>query len=380
MSMKIERIGSFKDMGMWVTRPYARTIYDMQRWGNRIYMGCGDSQSNRGPVPIPYIDLDSGSVERIRRDDGTIFTLPEEQTEKYRVLGGVLHIPGHDPRGTGPGFARLADGVWSRVGGGWPSKTAHVYDLCEIPNGTRFGSTGGGGPLCIRRPGATKWTRVAEVVGDRHYTNFEFEGKAFSFGLIPWDYAAHLKMFSQIGYPVTWASTQHDGTTPVHRTDLDVRRLFPGYTQAVEGFTKSTVHKLIRPTQFGSRLLIMGGRFSGDHDTEPHSASVVTTLAQGASVIHPIELEPTEKPWDFLVRGDVAYMLSSVLRPDGQHTIRVRESTDGVTWKVLFEFAWPCFARSFEEKNAVWYLGLGCLPSPVNVHSGDVLRVTTGTV
>lgn len=69
----------------------ARNIWDMQLYNNRIYIGSGDYDKNKGPVHLYYYDI--GSETFI--DDGDI---PDEQIGRIIEMDGVLYVPGIDPR------------------------------------------------------------------------------------------------------------------------------------------------------------------------------------------------------------------------------------------------------------------------------------------
>lgn len=75
---------------------YARNVWDMHLWDGRIYLGHGNSSNlgpavNAGPVDVISYDPATGGF-------ATEFSVDDEQIDKFRVVGGKLHIPGHDPR------------------------------------------------------------------------------------------------------------------------------------------------------------------------------------------------------------------------------------------------------------------------------------------
>ncbi|MBF0245457.1 MAG: hypothetical protein HQL31_09335, partial [Planctomycetes bacterium] len=72
--------------------PFARNVWDMQRYEDHIYFGSGNSANsgpsqNMGPVSLITYDGVSFSKE---------FEVDEEQIALFRVLDGILYLPGHD--------------------------------------------------------------------------------------------------------------------------------------------------------------------------------------------------------------------------------------------------------------------------------------------
>ena len=94
---------------------YARNVWDIQVFGDKIYLGHGNS-SNRGPArnagPVKVISYHPRS-DRFKKE----FTVDEEQIGRYRIIGNQLQIPGHDPRESWDlgNFYRLTDKRWKKV-------------------------------------------------------------------------------------------------------------------------------------------------------------------------------------------------------------------------------------------------------------------------
>ena len=74
---------------------YARNVWDLQAHEGRLYIGGGNSSNvgpatNAGPVPLVSYDPDTGGFVQES-------TVDDEQIDRFRVIAGRLHIPGHDP-------------------------------------------------------------------------------------------------------------------------------------------------------------------------------------------------------------------------------------------------------------------------------------------
>ena len=74
---------------------YARNIWDMTFYDDRLFVGCGNS-SNRGPAP----NAGPINVWTYRESSGwhSEFTVDEEHIDRFDILDNVLTIPGHDSR------------------------------------------------------------------------------------------------------------------------------------------------------------------------------------------------------------------------------------------------------------------------------------------
>ncbi|MBN2030761.1 T9SS type A sorting domain-containing protein [bacterium] len=69
---------------------YARNVWDMILWNQKIYFGHGDVARNSGPTDIWYYDI---SEQNFINE----FTADEEQIYRFREFNDCLYIPGHDP-------------------------------------------------------------------------------------------------------------------------------------------------------------------------------------------------------------------------------------------------------------------------------------------
>jgi hypothetical protein len=68
------------------------SLWDLQRWHNRLYIAHGDWFNNTGPVRVLYLDLET--IELVH-DEG--FVVDEEAIEIFRLYNDTLYVPGADP-------------------------------------------------------------------------------------------------------------------------------------------------------------------------------------------------------------------------------------------------------------------------------------------
>lgn len=113
----------------------ARCIWDMEIFDGKLYIGNGDFDSNSGPTPVLYCNLDSlGDWKKEAM-------LSDEQIGRFLTVNGRLAIPGFDPRGnpkTGT-YYQLENGVWNTYH--CFANSLHNFDLIEI-DGKLFAGIG----------------------------------------------------------------------------------------------------------------------------------------------------------------------------------------------------------------------------------------------
>jgi hypothetical protein len=324
--------------------PYARNVWDMQRFRGSVHLGHGDAVDNAGPVALWTLDPASG-----RLSPG--FTTDEEQVEGFRVLNGELYAPGLDPRagwslGT---FYRLEARGWVRHH--TIPRAVHTFDLAWHA-GRLFAATGGRGrpgepTLLASADRGGHWVPVSDQV-QRMYTLFELGGDLYA--------APKLRTDGDTAR----ALLRFDGAR-FRGTGVTGSTLLPGVSD--------TAGRMVHPTLFRGALAYVAA--AGAVNWKPAALAVTRTLRDARAVALP---DPAAVPYDLLVRGDTLYVLAAAPAAAG-YVVRVYATRDLEGWRELFHFASPTFGRSFEEAEGDFFIGLGCTyqrPSPA---SGLVLRV-----
>jgi len=328
---------------------YARNVWDMQRFGGVIFLGHGDSIDNWGPIPIWSLDPATGAL-------ASVFTTSEEQVDAFRVIGGTLYVPGHDPRDD------FSFGNFYRLdAGGWVKRRAipfglHTFDL-RAHDGLLFAALGadsvpGHVTLRVSADGGATWSPAADDVLGRVYDLFELNGTLY-------------------GAPALWPGNpaeEHrilrwNGTRFV-RTDAELDAVYLG----IHGPRQT---RMVRPTEFGGALVY--GVALGSFDWSPVALAISRDGRAATRVTLP---DAAALPYDLLVRGGTLYVLTGTRQADGSSTVRVYQTADLARWTELFHLAAPTFARSFEENGGDFFLGLGCDHDRPVPASGTLLRVS----
>jgi hypothetical protein len=97
VSQQVKYVGNpYSTDQKYKERIYARNIWDMIAFHDKLYLGAGNSSNtgpspNAGPVPIISYNPATNSFE-------SVFTTSEEQIDIFYIFDNKLYIPGHDPR------------------------------------------------------------------------------------------------------------------------------------------------------------------------------------------------------------------------------------------------------------------------------------------
>jgi hypothetical protein len=341
------------------TKSYARNVWDMQVFGDRIYLGYGNS-SNLGPATSPG----ATDIWTYRPDEGDFakeFTVDEEQIDVYRIINGSLYVPGHDPReGWDKGnFYRLENSGW--VKHRTIPNAIHTYDILGF-EGKLYAALGSTTPdnVAVSEDDGQTWKTVNANfrfgippilnVLVRAHTLFTFQGKLYVSSSIGKVSRLDGDTFEDIGRDLFPGVI---GITPIS--------LIPG----INGF------KVARPTEFKDHLIYIAGENVNDHQWTPRALLTLDSNLQAQR----ISLPNTEYTWDLLVRDGVCYALGETEQSDGSFRVNVSASRDLQTWDEILRFQSPTFARSFELYHNDFYFGLGSETDRLSDSTGSILRV-----
>ncbi len=177
----------FPDRSGWEN---ARSVWDMQRWGDRIYLAHGDAYSNAGPTDVWFYDLTGNTFINEA-------TIDEEEIRRFVASDGSLFIPGFDPREpddprewASGNLYLLDESVWQKL------RTIpwglHAYDALST-DGLLFVSGDGSEAFVERGEGRMAFVHTSEDGGQTwqlHYPDgvnrieelFELNGSVYASG------------------------------------------------------------------------------------------------------------------------------------------------------------------------------------------------------
>lgn len=132
-----------------------RYIHDLAVHNGEIYMGYGNYTSNTGPIDVATYNIATGAT-------GVKTTVPTEEINTFRSIGGRLYIPWVDPTGSGGIYTSNSSGTWQHYGTNVP--TEHIFDVAVLPNGVQVavgsansGGSFGGATAFVSRDGGATW-------------------------------------------------------------------------------------------------------------------------------------------------------------------------------------------------------------------------------
>ena len=330
-----------------VAMRYARNVWDLQVWEGRLYIGSGNSSNdgpavNAGPVPIISMNLASGVFEEE-------FVVDDEQVDRFRIIDGKLHVPGHDPRDPWElgNFYRLDGKLWTKV------RTIplgiHAYDMLGFQ-----------GEIYVAE-GTTKGAMISRSAdGGQTWTSYILPGVVRAYELFTVGSELFVSTYGDQVFRFTG-----EGFVPC-RVDL-----FPDSDH-------SGTPLVVRSVRCGDVLLYIGADNINDHQWMPFAVYAAERI-DGA---RRLAIPSTDVPYDILVRGDRAWLLtnrrmvkSEDTAQDALYTVIVYSSDDLRQWQEVVRFAMPSFARSFELHDGTFYAGLGTRTAPLSPDAGKLYRV-----
>ena len=368
----VEEIGNpFLDRYPENDLAYVRNVWDMQVYGDRLYMGYGNSNnagpgSNAGPIEAWYWDGNRFAYDTI---------LQQEQIDRFVLIDGLLAVPSHDPRGTASATIHLFDGSqWTQSGD--VSGAAHIYDVIRY-NGLLYAALGisgrSGAVIGISSDDGQSWTRQILPVVER--------AKVFSKILRAWQFfkvgddlfVSVLPQYSNVKLNGVWGYERL--SSPVFHLDRKTLEFEQSPIDFFAGQVADTVDgragRVVRPLSFSNLTVYSGARTLTDHNWTPFGLFSIDTDDN----VHAYPLPSGVQPWDTLAFQNALYVLTAQPLSGGGTTVSVIATCDFAHWREVLHFQAPTFARSFELYRGDFYFGLGTEVSPNAPQAGTILRV-----
>lgn len=356
------------------SRIYARNVWDMKSWNDKIYLGQGDSVSNTGPVVVNRFNPSTNLFEQVGGE------LPTEQIERFRIVDGNLVVPSHDPKGKG------SEAYYRYDGKKWAAQSlvnfAHCFDLQRLQGGlyASIGPWTGNVVMYRSEDDGKNWTALPVISGDplnpaisthylrRSYGHFEWRGEIYcNITLRLMDNEGNLAGLPELGR--------------VDRKNNKVVTLKESVCESMfaDSWIPPKYFKRIEiPHVFLDQLVYIAAKSTYNLQWEPASLHRSNEIGSSAW----IRLDRNATPWDIIVVEDRLYVLATLLNVvTERYWISVASTSDLETWVDEFRFEADTFARSFEYQDGAFYFGLGCTEAnPRPAATGDILRYYDGLV
>lgn len=319
------KIGSpYRDAGSpdTVAGCFARSIWDLQSFEGRVYLGAGDRWNNSGATTVYSFAPGTPTSFQVE------LVVDEEMVERFRVYDGRLYIPGTDALESWDlgNYYVKASGLWSKrraIPNG-----IHVWDVASF-----------GGSLFAYVTHQTGLTNYRSSDGGNTWSDLSTTSRDVFGIMIPLD--RELWIFG-----------------PCQR----------GCIQIFDGSTVRTVattiyphtSKIVRPSR---SVRFKDGVLYTDADLTLLDTSApllyLADLRRGASLYRFGGATPAGVR-DVLVEGGAVHVLAA--RPDsatGTFQGSIYRSTDLASWTPIASFTVPAPPYSLERLNGSYYVGLG---------------------
>ena len=313
---------------------FARSVWDMYRYDDRVYVGVGDFWRNRGPIDVWSFDA-AGSFRKE-------YTVAEEQVHLFREYDGKLFIPGMDATKYNDGNLYINDGdVWQKLG--TIPHALHVYDVAFFEESIYVTVSGNGYSEILK----------SSNMGQSWESLWKYSDTGFR-EIIALDDSLLIMGTAFDRQPCLYRYIDWNLET------LDIAP-FPNMNRGV-------LHSRI--VRFRSGVLYIG-------DYSPlclKSSSSLIFLGDFDAGIVVIEKFQKRSVRDIVVRGGTCYILTAS-KSGGALQGCIHSSSDLETWIKLVEFTVPAMPYSLELLEGSFYVALGYSVESQSVESGSIYRV-----
>lgn len=302
----------------------ARTSWDMVAYDGRIYIGCGDYDTNMGPVAVWSYDVESGTWQ-------SSLPLEDEHIKRFTVLDGTLTIPGTDPRGDWSlgSYYTLEGDAWAehRV---LPSGI-HCFDAVEFDGKLFFG-------LGVNRGDSPVVTSVdGEIFSP---VTFFRDGTPVDTTLYEVIRVHNFVIFEDALYAFLTLGNEEVEAFEVYRYDGEG---FSCFSTPPEVFLRS--YDITYTGEFAGLATFVNG--------------YCYYISEDMVSFRPWRVEMSDLASDVLVMDGVQYVLAHTGLDNGKYESAVYTSTDGKTFTKLFWFRDEVPANSFAYLDGVFYFSMG---------------------
>lgn len=356
-----------EDLGIpFSVRGYARNVWDMQVYNNKLYLGHGNcnnysSNAQEGQIPICYYDMTQQNFVREYMTD-------EDQLSNYKLLDGQLYLPGLDSRESWEygNFYRLVDGHWEKYRN--VPNGVHVFDMAMV-NGILYVSTGSGdGNVLYKSDNCGKTWKPVTIsayppffpISNRMHTLIGYRNKVYATSAV----------FSAAGDTTRNKAVVIDGTT-VSTINIYRDKILPGTQKPYQ------YYMLGRATTALEKMVYISHRYDYYNTWIPEALYFAADLNKAARVVLP---ETAAVPMDIAVRGSCVYVLAYLKVLDAKYTNFVFRTENTFEWTEVLRFNHDTFARSFEEVYGNFYFGMGCFTERIPASTGKILRLSAETL
>lgn len=350
---------------------YAKNIWDMAVFENKIYFGAGNS-SNEGPTqnagPVPLISYNPTTSEF--KNEAII---QDEQIDVIKIFDNKMYIPGHDakqnwdfanfyikiPNQSVKKYRNIKDGL-------------HVYDVAFRGNkiflalGVRNGAA-----VAVSSDNAQNW-EIQKLAHYRVNSFLEVGERLFATKHFPSSSAFQKMSQSRKNFFFSVAEYDNEkGFVPNYK--LDFKDFFPNTLDL-----KDVSRKIVRSVKMNDKTIYIGAYIHNDHQFEPFGVYSISSAGKNLDV-KKVPLSNHYKIWDILKKENMLYLLA---HDASKKEVKVffTKNDDFDSFKEFFSFKSETFARSFELFEDKFYFSLGGEFKDTKNFSYDEISEETGKI
>ncbi len=328
---------SFKELGVPLSDYYTtggvhRSVWDIEAYNGKVYVGGGDYDKNKGPVMVKYYDV----AKKEWVSDGN---LPDEQIERFYIFNDMLYAAGCDPKENWQ-----YGNFYTTNGNGWTTERVlpggiHNFDLAFF-DGKIFAGMGvaaGQFPVAVSSDGKSFSQVPFKKEGKVLSHTAEAIVRVYDFFTLSGELYAYLFTLDRNGrrYDVY----RYDGESFVYHSDLisqlDIKR--NAYTH------------INQKAEFNGMQFIARGHLYSTSDMKTADL---------------IEIKPNNEILDLRVIDDTLYVLcNEKLNRNDKEEFRISvwytNSGRKGSFRELFFFDYENRALSFTYDDGIFYFGIG---------------------
>ena len=350
---------------------YAKNIWDMAVFENKIYFGAGNS-SNEGPAqnagPVPLISYNP-TTNKFKNEA----ILQDEQIDVIKIFNNKMYIPGHDAKENWDfanfyikesyqsvkKYRNIKDGL-------------HVYDVAFHDNKI-FLALGvkNGAAVAISSDNAQNW-KIQRLEHYRINSFLEVGDRLFATKHFP--SSSDLQKMSQSRKQLFFSVAEYDNKKDfIPKYKLNSEDFFPKTTDL-----KDVSRKIVRSVKVNDKTIYIGAYAHNDHQFEPFGVYYISSVGKNIDV-KKVTLSNQYKVWDILKKESTLYLLAY---DETKKEVKVFFTKNGnfESFKEYFSFKSETFARSFELFEDKFYFSLGGEFKDSKNFSYDEISEDTGKV
>lgn len=320
----------------------ARNVWDMQAFGDRIYIAGGNPHDDVGPTEIQSFGLGEVFPADVK--------IPEGCVDYFRVIGDTLMTSAPKPRGEAAAIYGKREGAWLTV----PVPGAKQISDVLFHDGVLYaaGRSADGAAVFASKDAGATWSKL------------QFDAQKY-------DYARFVALGVVRGKVIAFPDRADEGVF-----ELRDGVLVPHAIEATPFASLQPNVGVTRVTPFKDGVLYLPRVRRTTTDREPPQPLLyLDDLSVGAKKIGLPILYQEASFTDIVVRNDTCYALMWMPSRERDFSAIILSTTDLREWKKLAEVDVPAIPMSLEFLEGRMYIGVGSTEGARLAETGAIYRI-----